>query len=81
MAVSMQPDPTEVLAWFGGDVDGKTLFANVKRLRTDPNWRVQFIPSPTLWDVNLVYWPTGAKYNVRLEPVQGSGNALWRRVA
>jgi len=81
MAVSLPPDPAEVIAWFSGDVDGKALFANVKRLRTDSNWRVQFIPSPTLWDVDLVYWPTGAKYSVRLEPVRGSGNALWRRVA
>ena len=55
MAVLMHPDPADVLTWFTGDVDGKALFANVKSLRTDPNWRVQFIPSPALWDVNLVY--------------------------
>ncbi len=81
MAVSLHPDPVEVLAWFSGDVDGKALFTNVKSLRTDPNWRVQFIPSPTVWDVNLVYWPTGVKYAVRLEPVRGSGAAVWRRIA
>jgi hypothetical protein len=79
MAVSMNPDPTDVLAWFEGDVDGKALFVNMKSLRSDPNWRVQFIPSPNLWDINLVYWPTGARYTARLEPVHGSGKALWRR--
>ncbi len=81
MAVSMHSDLADVFTWFNGDVDGKTLFANVKSLRTNPNWRVQFIPSPALWDVNLVYWPTGVKYAVRLEPVKGSGQTLWRRVA
>lgn len=81
MIISAHPDPAEVLAWFSGDIEGKVLFVNVKRLRTDPNWRVQFIPSPAIWDINLVYWPTGAKYCVRLEPVRESGNATWRRVA
>lgn len=81
MAISLHPDPTDVLAWFDGAVDGKELFANVKSLRSDPNWRVQFIPSPNLWDITLVYWPTGKRYMVRLEPLRGSHNTLWHRTA
>jgi hypothetical protein len=74
MTVSLHPTPADVRAWVAGDgdghIDGRALVAHLRGLRTDPDWRVQLIASPALWDIAL-----------RLAPVAGSGGARWRRIA
>ncbi len=77
-------DRATVLAWFdddGGDIDGRALLANLRLLRRDNDWRVDARVGATVWDIPLVYWPTGATETIRLEPVAGSGDAVWRRVS
>jgi hypothetical protein len=82
MAISPHPAPAVVRAWFAGDddgdIDGRALVAALTTLRTDPDWRVQAIRSPALWDIALIHWPTRTRLAVRLAPVVGSGGALWR---
>jgi len=75
------PDLATVLAWFVGDIDGRQLLVNIKDLHRDPDWRVQSILGRTLWDIDLIYWPTRSMCNMRLEPVAGSNDAVWRQAA
>ncbi len=81
MTPATHPDPAAVLAWYEGDIDGCGLLGRLAALRRDPDWRVQAILGHTRWDIDLIHWPTRAKYAVRLEPVPGSDEAVWRRAA
>jgi len=81
MVPHTHPDLATVLAWFVGDIDGRDLLVNIKDLHRDPDWRVQSILGHTLWDIDLIYWPTRSTYKIRLEPVAGSNDAVWRRAA
>jgi hypothetical protein len=82
MTRTPHPAPAAVRAWFAGDddgdIDGRALVAALRTLRTDPDWRVQAIPGPALWDIALIHWPTRTRLAVRLAPVAGSGGTLWR---
>jgi len=64
-----------------GHIDGHALIAHMRALRTDPDWRVQLIAGPALWDIALIHWPTHTRLALRLAPVAGSGGALWHWVA
>ncbi len=81
MVTSTHPDPAAVLTWFEDAIDGRALLVNIKELRRNPDWRVQSILGDTLWDIDLIHWPSGSKYKIRLEPVPGTNDALWRLVA
>ncbi len=81
MVPHTHPDLATVLTWFVGDIDGRDLLVNIKDLHRDPDWRVQSILGRTLWDIDLIYWPTRSTYKIRLEPVAGSNDAVWRRAA
>jgi len=81
MVPHTHPDLATVLAWFVGDIDGRDLLVNIKDLHRDPDWRVQSILGHTLWDIDLIYWPTRSTYKIRLEQVAGSNDAVWRRAA
>ncbi len=60
MVTHTHPDLATVLAWFVGDIDGRDLLVNIKDLHRDPDWRVQSILGRTLWDIDLIYWPTSS---------------------
>jgi len=81
MVAQTHPDLAAVLAWYEGDIDGRVLLVNIKALRKNPDWRVQSILGRTLWDIDLVHWPSRSSYAFRLEPVPGSNDAVWRRSA
>jgi len=74
-------DRATVLAWFDGDIDGRLLLLNIQALRKDTDWRVQSALERTFWDIRLVYWPSGETDMIRLEPVVGTDDAVWRRVS
>jgi len=77
---SIHHDRATVLAWLDGDIDGRALLLNIQALHKDTDWRVQSALERTFWDIRLVYWPTGETDTIRLEPVAGTDDAVWRRV-
>ncbi len=81
MVTYTHPDRAAVLAWFAGDIDGRQLLVNIKELHRDADWRVQSILGRTLWDIDLIHWPTRSVCHMRLAPVAGSNDAVWRHAA
>ena len=75
------PDPATVLRIFAGAIDPPALIALIKALRQDLNWRVIVHASASECDIDLLYWPTGARQHVRLEEVGRGPDSVWRRVA
>lgn len=69
----MRANPQEVRAWFADASTEGTITARVEVLRADPNWRALSFPGPSVWTLNLLYWPTGE----RLEIVLRRDDALW----
>ena len=78
-ASSVTQNPTTVLAHFDGDIVPRALIALVKVLRHDPNWRATLTASDCHCDVDLIYWPTGARYRIPLTSVLVATGPVWRR--
>jgi len=75
-----QPDPALVLGIVAGAIDPPALIAAIKALRQDLDWRVIVHASAHQCDIDLLYWPTGARHHVRLEDVGRGPDSVWRRV-
>jgi len=71
--------PTVVLAHFDGDIEQRALIALVRGLRHDPTWRATLTASDRHCDVDLLYWPTGARYRIPLTIVAVGVSPVWRR--
>ncbi len=73
-------DPATVLSIVAGAIDPPALSAEITPLRHDLNGRVIVHASATPCDIDLLYWPTGARQQVRLEEVGHGPDRVWRRV-
>ena len=72
--------PATVLRIFAGAIDPPPPIAAIKALRQDLDWRVIVHASAHQCDIDLLYWPTGARHHVRLEDVGRGPDSVWRRV-
>ena len=83
MPLDPRPSPHEVAALFDAPLTDRMLADALDTLRADPNWNVRATGRPHVYDLILLYRPTGAPpLTVHLERMEAStDDSVWHTVS